>query len=253
MSCRRLLLPSLALAATTALAGCGGSSDAKGSGDSSSSASASASAAADVTKGKSATEILTAAKTAVAKEEDVTVAGKIENEGQKIAIDMTYSGGDASGTLGIGPGKITVLRVGQKSWFKASDSFWKTQAAAQAQQIITIINGRWIVADSSGQFAPLLALASPDFLTKTVLDPSGTITKGKVSEVDKEKCQLLDSSNGSLCVATETGLPLQLSGAKDGSSGTLDFGYEKSTIPAAPKKADTVDFSQLAGGSTSAG
>lgn len=78
--------------------------------------------------------------------ETVHLAGNIiDDEGQKILMDVTVSrGGDCEGSLQIeGVGSMEILGVEGVSYFKADEAFWKSQGGEQASTILDLIGDKW--------------------------------------------------------------------------------------------------------------
>jgi hypothetical protein len=200
--------------------------------------------------GLSAHQLLAKAKTQVKTQPNMTVKGKITDGGSEITIDLSYVGKDAAGTVAINGNELDLLTVGGKSWFKASDAFWKAQTPANADQIIALVKGRWIVADPSAtQLQQLTALTQRSFITDQLLSPSGKVTKGAKKTVAGVACVAVKSSDGILWLATDDARPIRIestTGSK-ASSGQVDFTYGKAAKPKAPAASDTVDLNNLGG------
>lgn len=78
--------------------------------------------------------------------ETVHLAGNIiDDEGQKILMDVTVSrGGDCEGSMQIeGVGSMEILGVEGVSYFKADEAFWKSQGGEQATAILDVIGDKW--------------------------------------------------------------------------------------------------------------
>ena len=228
----RTRLTVIAAAAVIALSGCGGSSDG-------------AKSTSDVSN-LSADALLVKAKGEVGSNQTISVKGTGVDAGSKMVVNLTFVGKDSSGTIEIDGDKIKLLSVDGKSYFKAEDSFWKSQAADQADQIIALVNGRWIKADGSSDYADLVTLAKRSFIT-SALKPDGTLKKGTPKTISGVDClALIDGSSGTLYVAKDDGRPIQLA-SKKSSDGDLKFTYDKAAAPKAPKASDVFDFASVTG------
>lgn len=87
---------------------------------------------------------------ALAKVDSLRAYGEFGGGDSAIAFDLAMdSEGACSGTVTV-PGlpAVEVLAVDGDRWFKAPDDFWEEAAPAQAEQIIDVIDDRWIVANA---------------------------------------------------------------------------------------------------------
>ncbi|MDQ6687144.1 MAG: hypothetical protein M3Z50_05965 [Actinomycetota bacterium] len=196
----------------------------------------------------SAQQLLHKSRAYVGGDNAVRAKGTVSSTGTKLGLDLNFSGSDSLGTITINGADMDIERLGGTVYFKGSDSFWKAQAGAQAQQIITVINGRWIKADpSAAQLKGLLNLASRKFVTDQVLSPNGTVKKGAPKTVNGVDCLTLSTKDGSLYVDKQDAKPVELVGGSGGSSGKVDFTYTSVTKPSAPAAKDVIDFAKLRG------
>lgn len=195
-------------------------------------------------------ELLKKARASVSAEHYVSISGKIKESGTNTSIDLHYNGEDSYGTIVLAGATLQIRAVDGTTYFKPDKAFWKQQLAGEQAGLITkLIGGRWIVADpSNSNFAQLIEISQRTFLTKEVLSPSSTVTKGEVTTVDGHKAIPLKVKQGKLYLDDETARPIQVSGAGGGSSGTATFSYDKVKAPKAPPKKDRVDLSKLMSG-----
>ena len=193
----------------------------------------------------STSALLKKARAYVTAQKDISLSGRIDQAGAETSLDLKYSGDDAYGTIKLSGATIAIESIGGKTWFKPSTSFWAQQLKKdQANMVANLIGDHWIIADpTNANFAQLITLAKRSFLTKEVLTPEGTITKGKVTTVSGTKAIPLTLKSGSIYLADEDARPLQIKGSSGGDSGTATFSYDKVTVPAAPK--DAVDLTKL--------
>jgi hypothetical protein len=217
------------------LAGCGGSSGGGG---------------ADLS-GLSTKTLLQKAVAQVKKEKYVSISGSIDDQGQQTGLALDYVGADSHGTITLEGTTLELETVGGKTWFKPSDAFWNKQMGAKsAAQVIKIINGRWIIAQASNQsFSQLIELASKDFITKEILNPDSTVTKGSVTKVKGVEVIPLKTTDGTLYIDRSNARPVQIVGNGSQGKGTATFSYDKIDAPTAPAAKDQVDLSKVAGGS----
>lgn len=225
----RLRLTTLVVVSTFALVGCGGGSDIK-----------------DDVSDLSSTALLAKAKKAVAAEESVTIEGKGAEEGTEIEIDMSYAGDTASGTIAVDGSEFQLLGAGGKAYFKAADDFYREGAGEDAEQIITLIDGRWVLADPANpDFADLASFVEKDDFFGELLKPDGDVTKGKGKTIDGVECvSLVDDSNGTFYFAKDGGRPISLISTGD-DGGTLTFSYDEVEEVKAPTADEIVDLAEL--------
>lgn len=173
---KTLTLAAAVLGAATLLTGCGGDDDSGNGGGSAGDSSFT---------DQSGKEIVDAAREAMAGLESVRVDGSITSDGQEIALDLAVStAGECAGTVSIGGASAELLGTDGTTWFKPSEEFWTAQVGEQAQTIIDLVAGRWVVMpsddDSFGEFCNL------DSLIEELVenDDDGTYEKGEISEID---------------------------------------------------------------------
>lgn len=227
---KRMRLPAIATAVVLAgslLVGCGSSSTPDLS-------------------GLSATKLLAKAGTALAKEQYISLSGNITDNGGQTGLDLSYVGADSHGTITLKGAELELQTVAGKTYFKPSDSFWKAQMGANATSVIKLIKGRWIIADPTNQsFGQLIQLANKDFITKDVLAPAGTVTKGKETKINNILCIPLTTKTGTLYLDAKTARPVEIVGNGSGGTGKADFSYDKVDAPVPPATSDTVDLASL--------
>lgn len=233
----RLHIPALLIAATMALTGCGAS----GSEDKGNDAGSSDTKPKEDLTNLSADELLAKSKKAATEAEVLTISGA----GSGLALDISYLENASTGTITLEGAEIKLLTVDGKSWIRGSDDFWKKQAPDQANQIITVINGRWIVADpANADFKDLISFGDRKFVTETLLVPDDEMVLGKPKTIDGVECLALsDGKNGNLYVAKDDGRPIQVAGETN--EDMLKFSYDEVDEPKAPAKDEIVDLGAL--------
>jgi hypothetical protein len=119
-------------------------------------------------------------------------------------------------------------------------------AGGQADAIISMVDGRWVSANSASGFEEFASFADRSFLVDEVLKPENTPTKGTSKTVEGVECLALDDGKeGTLYLAADDGRPIQIDDPKD--QGDLTFSYEDQDAPKAPAASEVVDLSKLAG------
>lgn len=168
------------LAASAALVGCGDDGDGSSAGDDQTGDSAGSSAFAE----QEGAEIRDASGEAMGQLESVRVRGDITMGGDEISLDLaTSTAGDCTGTLTLDGAEAEVLSVGGQAWFRPSEEFWTAQAGPQADQVIDLVAGRWVVLGEDDGFAEFCDLDQLlDELVES--DTESTYETGEQSEVD---------------------------------------------------------------------
>ena len=220
----RIAVPVVAIAIL--LAGCGGSDD--GLSD------------------LSAAELLDKTKAAFKAEESVAIKGEGSDEGSTIAIDMSYVGKDSEGSIAIDGNEMQVLAVDGKTYFKATDAFWESMAPDQAEQIIAVVNDRWILTNNEPDFKDLASFADRTAFADELLKPESTPKLGDPKKVAGVDCLALDDEGDVLYVAKDDGRPIQIAGEK-GEGDDLNFTYDDAKAPEAPAKSEVLSTSVFGG------
>lgn len=226
---RSRLVAALA-AATLALTACGsssGSDDAKKS---------------DISS-LSAEQIVAKAKKAAVSAKVLRMQGEGTEAGQSFSVDMTYVGEDADGSFSIDGNQLNLRKVGGETFFKADDEFWKAQVGKDADQVIAVINGRWIKTNGEADFADLIGFTDRETLLGDTLKAEGTVKKGKTKTVEGVECLGLDDTEGLLYVALDDARPIKI--VPKSSEGGMTFAYDDAEAPKAPAASDVIDSAQF--------
>ncbi len=163
----------MGIALAAALTGCGSDDDGGGDGG-------------NDFAGEKAADIIDAASTDMGKLKSVHLNADITSEGSTVGMDLSLNtDGNCAGTISVGGGSAEVLSVDGSSWFKADEAFWREQAGAQADQVLTLVGDKWVV-DESNQFGSFCDL---DSLLEDVGDPDDLedITTDGTEDVDGEE------------------------------------------------------------------
>lgn len=243
----------LALAGLGALAlmtGCGGDS---GSDGGSGSDSGSDTAFAD----QSADDIVKTAKADMGDLKAVKVSGAITSDGQDITIDLqANSDGDCTGTIGAGEGKAEMLGVGGDTWMKPDETFWRTAAGDNADQIISLVGDKWVVIPAGESLSGFCDLDS--FLDQLLSDDSDgsdpTYSTSGTDEVDGDEVVKVDSESKS--DGTSTGYVLtddphylvKIEKTEGTDTGEVSFSeFDESFDVEPPSDDEVVDLDKLGG------
>ncbi|WP_329122498.1 hypothetical protein [Streptomyces sp. NBC_01465] len=264
---RKFLITAVAcVAATVALAGCGGSddggkaksSDGKGSSSSKRTAASTPDKAADALAGLSAEEIAKKAYSATKGAGTALANGTEVTDGDttKMAISVTNGGGgQCTGTMYSPKGApAEIVGIGKATYMKGSDAFWTEMGGGEdGGAMLKMLKGKWMKtgADSSGDEDDFCSLAS--LLSHLKVNETAGVTKGADAEVDGKKAVTLVKKSGAetrtYYVAAEGQpyfLKVETKGGKEPNSYTLtDFG--KPVTATLPPASQVVDLDKLAG------
>jgi hypothetical protein len=146
---------------------------------------------------ESADTIVKASKDDMGDLKAVKVSGDLTTDGQAISIDLQVnSDGDCTGSLGIGDGSAELLGVGGSTWMRPDESFWRSSAGDNADQVIGIVGDKWVVVpddqDSIKQFCDVDDLL--DQLLKDESDDS-TYSKNGTDTVDGDDVVKIDNED----------------------------------------------------------
>jgi hypothetical protein len=220
------ILCSLVLAASAALAGCGGSG-----------------ASSNGLESKSPEQILAAAKQAAGSAASVHVAGSIINEKKPISLDMELvAGKGAKGHLALEGLGFEIIEVEHAFYLRGSNAFYTKVAGPAAA---ALLQGKWLkVPTTSGEFASLAQLTNLSRLIDATLGNHGTLAKGPSTTVSGQKAvSVTDTTKGGTLYVASTGTAFPLQIAKTGSNaGKVVFDrWNQPVALAAPSGAINID------------
>jgi hypothetical protein len=226
-----------AIAVLVLVTACGSS----GGGGSASSPSASSNGVAAL----SAQEILDKASAAAKAQKSVYVKGSGTSGADSVAVDLKLrNGGGAVGSITTGGATIQLISTGTTVYIKADKAFWTSFGNDAAAQVI---GDRWVKAPATdASFKDLASMGDFTAAIESFLSPSGTLTKGSEKTIDGTAAVGVQSSNGTLWVAT-TGDPLPIKIESSGSGGLTFADWGAVVDVTAPADADTLDLAKLAG------
>lgn len=203
---------------------------------------------------QSGEEIAQTAKDAMAGLESVRVSGAITSDGQEISLDLAVStAGECAGTISLGGASAELVGADGKAWFKPSNEFWQAQAGEQAQTIIDLVAGRWVV--MSGDDAGFGEFCQLDSLLDELVsgEDDSTYEKGDVSDVEGSEAIAVTSTGddgtsvGYVQVDGEHYL-VKVEVTSGDEPGAITFSDFDAEVPAeAPPAEDTVDLDELGG------
>lgn len=190
---------------------------------------------------KSATEILDAAKKALADEGSFHMKGATTEDGENVDVDFKIDDKNASGIIKSQGMTIELIKVGTDVYIKA-DELWSSLLAANPTAL-ALIKGKYVKVDSSdAQFGSLADLANTDDLLK----PEGTFTKGEAKAINGTPAiGLVDEKDKSVLYISTVDKPLPLRIERTGGGG-LDFTeFGESFDIKAPDASQVVDIGQF--------
>lgn len=161
---------------------------------------------------KSADEILSAAKAALAAAKSVHVKGTVVESGETINLDLFLGTEGARGTMGapIEGKTVSVSILSTKSdFYLKSPQMWRAVGGAP---MADLIGDRWVLVpkDDSADFKEFEQLTDLKTVANELFDTKGDkVTKGETTVIDGVPAIGLVGSDGTLYVAT-TGTPYPL-------------------------------------------
>jgi hypothetical protein len=225
MRIRKVSLAACAVLAVGGLAACGGSS---GNGVAS----------------KSADQIVTTSGSAISHAKTVHVSGSISASGVPLTLDLTLVNGTGGrGQISEGGLSFRLVDVGQTVYIQGSQAFWQHFGGAAAARVI---NGRWLKAPDTGQFASLATLTDLQKLTGALLLTHGSLAKGGTSTVNgRQVVSVTDKSKGGTLYVATTGpaYPVELK-RTSGGGGQIVFDHFNEPVTLTPP-AGAISLSSL--------
>jgi hypothetical protein len=195
-----------------------------------------------------ATDIVSKMQAALAAAKSYHILGSVTENGQKVNLDLRFSGKDFTGTVEISSFKLEVIGVGTDIYTKAPDDFWAAQIpAAQASTFLALVKGKYVKADA--KYASIAALVDP-LRPETLTKPGGTVTKGDTKAIDGNPAVgVVDSKDGTRFYVATTGQPVPLS-IEPGSATGPNVQFKDYDVPVsitAPAASDVFDLKALIG------
>lgn len=167
---------------------------------------------------KSANQIVTDASNALTHASSVHVSGSIVTGGVPLTLDLTLvSGKGGLGSMSEGGLAFKIVNVGQTVYLQGTPEFWEHYGGAA---VARLLNGKWLKAPATGQFASIAALTDQARLVGSILLTHGALAKGSTTTVNGHRVIAVTgkSTNGTLYVAT-TGTPYPIEITRAGTGG----------------------------------
>ena len=236
MRALRLLFPLIVAAAL--ITGCGGKP--------ATSTPPAPTTAAEAFAGKSANEIATSAIAALKAAPSVRMKGTVNNNGQKMTIDLKYNRAkDGEGTISADGQTMQLMKIGEDHYLKADDELVAT-IVGDDKNVATLVKGKWLKGTSSdlGMVVGLLFGLADQVLN----DPPTGLSRGATGVINGVKALALtgEVADGfdKVWVATEgEPYPLRLDAGADGAVDFTEYGATLNLT--APPASEVVDLSKL--------
>ncbi len=193
---------------------------------------------------KSPDQIVRAASNAIAHAKSVHVSGSIVTSGVPLNLDLTLvSGKGGRGQMSEGGLSFRIVDVAQTVYIQGSPAFWQHFGGGAAARLL---EGRWLKAPATGQFASIAELTNMQQLMGNLLLNHGSLSKGSTTTVRGQSVVPVNgtATGGTLYVAT-TGKPYPVEIKKQGTSGgRIEFDRYDQQVSLTPPS-NSVSLSQL--------
>jgi hypothetical protein len=161
----------------------------------------------------SADEILAASRAALLKARTVHAKGGLVSDGSSYAIDLwMVRGTGATGTMAVEGKRLSLVRIGTTAYVQLDPAFLR--AATNSANSVRLLKGTYfkVTARKSATFAPFVALTDAEQAFGPTLAPSGSVTKGKVVTVNKQRAidLLVDGGKSGHVYVALSGTPYPL-------------------------------------------
>lgn len=162
--------------------------------------------------------IVREANQAISRASSVHVTGSISSNRVPLTLDLTLvSGKGGAGSLSEGGLTFRVITVGQNVYIQGTSAFW---AHFAGPAVARKLDGQWLRAPASGQFAPIAALTNQQLLFGKVLLSHGRLKKVGTTTVNgKTVVGVQDSTAGGTLYVAAAGKPYPVEVVKRGSGG----------------------------------
>ena len=193
---------------------------------------------------KSPEQIVRAASSAITHAKSVHVSGSITIGGVPLRLDLTLvSGKGGRGQMSEGGLSFQIIDIDNTVYIEGSPAFWSHFGGSTAAKLL---QGRWLKAPATGQFASIAELTNMQQLLGNLLLKHGSLSKGPTTTVRGQRVVPVTgtAAGGVLYVAT-TGKPYPVEVKKQGSSGgEITFDRYDQPVSLTPP-ANAVDISRF--------
>ncbi|HEX4520976.1 MAG TPA: hypothetical protein VH063_15455 [Gaiellaceae bacterium] len=196
---------------------------------------------------KTAGQILTASRAAVAQAATVHIVGTIADKGGPITLNLKLINSKVGvGRLSVGGATFNIIRIGNTLYLKADRKFLEANGGAAA---VKVLAGRWFkVSTAVHDFKDIAPLTDLVQLVDAVLGTHGKLALGShVTIGGRPAIALVDTSEGGTLYVATTGppYPLELKGTKG--QGEIKFESWDTAVTVLPPT-NALDFSKVTGG-----
>jgi hypothetical protein len=158
----------------------------------------------------SADEILAEARAALLKAPSVHAKGRLLSGGDSYRIDLRLvRGAGAAGTMAVEGKGLRLVRIGDTAFVQPDAAFLRS--ATDSASAVRLLQGTWfkVTARKTAAFAPFVALTDVGQAFGGVLAPTGTVRKGAISKLGRQRVieLLIDGGKGGRVVVALTGKP----------------------------------------------
>jgi hypothetical protein len=166
---------------------------------------------------KSPNQIVNASLAAIDSASSVHVAGSLYEQGSPITVNLQLaSGKGGKGQMTASGLGFSLVAISNTVYLNGSPAFWSHFGGAAAA---TLLQGKWLKAPATGQFAAFAALTNQRELFKQTLTPKGPLTKGATTTVGGRKAvPVTDTSQHATVYVAATGTPYPLEIIRSGPS-----------------------------------
>jgi hypothetical protein len=192
--------------------------------------------------------ILARTKVALENANSYRITGHVPVDKQKMELDLKIKGDDVGGFLKYDGARVDLLAVGGQRYIRPDEAFWvQTFGAEAAENMAKLMGDKWAkVPEDEKGFDEIFQVTR----IETLLDNSGTMTKGTPTEVNGVAAVPLteEGGDGSALYVATTGEPypvlIESADPADGRIAFSEFGAPFAEV-AAPPEAQVIDFGTL--------
>lgn len=167
---------------------------------------------------KSPNAIFNAANHAIVRASSVHIAGSIVSGGVPLSLDLHLaSGKGGTGQMSENGLTFRIISVGNNVYIQGTPTFW---AHFAGPTVAKRLDGKWLKAPASGQFASVSALTNMQELFNRLLQSHGVLKKTGTTTVNGQKAvAVTDTTQGGTLYVAATGQPYPIKVVKSGTGG----------------------------------
>src|SRR5579875_2470618 len=145
--------------------------------------------------GKSPTQLVKAAQSALRSAHGYVMSGKMTQAKQRLTLRLTYGGpSKLQMQMSQGTGTAAIIALPQAAYIKANRAYWKSQGGGS----VMAYANRWIQlpASYSNNFTKQLGPFNPNTLARCLGENRGTISTGGTTTVDGRRAVIVRDAGG---------------------------------------------------------